>query len=192
MEGSTRPAGHSHRGDGGRIRIHPAGATTRLPARHQQLDRARVGRRDRRLAPIQREQHRIVRRSRPVRVILRQLPSQGPITKTGNGHVRRLLVEAAWHHQSRYRIGKTMRTGGRWRQRPPATAETRATDACTPGGCSSSPAANGTPSPPSPSPASWPGGAGHSPSSDPANQDTDPDSLADGWWQREERPATLL
>ena len=25
--------------------------------------------------------------------------SQGPITKTGNGHARRLLVEAAWHHR---------------------------------------------------------------------------------------------
>jgi transposase len=25
--------------------------------------------------------------------------SQGPITKTGNTHARRLLVEAAWHHQ---------------------------------------------------------------------------------------------
>ena len=35
--------------------------------------------------------------------------NQGPITKTGNGHVRRLLVEAAWHHRSRYRPGKTMR-----------------------------------------------------------------------------------
>ncbi|USQ79059.1 IS110 family transposase [Ornithinimicrobium faecis] len=34
--------------------------------------------------------------------------SQGPITKTGNTHVRRMLVEAAWHHQPRYRIGKTM------------------------------------------------------------------------------------
>jgi transposase len=38
--------------------------------------------------------------------------SQGSITKTGNTHVRRLLVEAAWHHRSRYRIGKTMRD--RW------------------------------------------------------------------------------
>jgi transposase len=28
---------------------------------------------------------------------------QGPITKTGNGHARRLLVEAAWHHRRRYR-----------------------------------------------------------------------------------------
>jgi len=37
---------------------------------------------------------------------------QGGITKTGNGHARRLLVEAAWHHQGRYTVGKTMRE--RW------------------------------------------------------------------------------
>lgn len=29
--------------------------------------------------------------------------SQGPITKTGNGHARRLLIEAAWHHRKPYR-----------------------------------------------------------------------------------------
>ena len=29
--------------------------------------------------------------------------SQGSITKTGNGHARRLLVEAAWHHAKPYR-----------------------------------------------------------------------------------------
>ena len=29
--------------------------------------------------------------------------SQGGITKTGNGHARRLLVEAAWHHRAPYR-----------------------------------------------------------------------------------------
>jgi transposase len=29
--------------------------------------------------------------------------SQGGLTKTGNGHARRLLVEAAWHHRPRYR-----------------------------------------------------------------------------------------
>ena len=28
--------------------------------------------------------------------------SQGSITKTGNGHARRLLVEAAWHHRPSY------------------------------------------------------------------------------------------
>ncbi|HEY3000723.1 MAG TPA: transposase [Kribbellaceae bacterium] len=30
---------------------------------------------------------------------------QGAITKTGNAHVRRLLVEAAWHHRTTYRPG---------------------------------------------------------------------------------------
>jgi transposase len=46
----------------------------------------------------------------------------GPITKTGNGHVRRLLVEAAWHHRTRYRPGKTLRD--RW-ELAPATARIR-------------------------------------------------------------------
>jgi transposase len=43
---------------------------------------------------------------------------QGPITKTGNTHVRRLLVEAAWHHRARYVVGKTMRD--RWDLASPA------------------------------------------------------------------------
>jgi transposase len=42
----------------------------------------------------------------------------GPITKTGNGHVRRLLVEAAWHHRPSYRPGKTLRD--RWDLAPVA------------------------------------------------------------------------
>ncbi|MGB3910084.1 MAG: IS110 family transposase [Pseudolysinimonas sp.] len=46
---------------------------------------------------------------------------QGPITKTGNGHARRLLVEAAWHHRPRYRAGAVMQ--GRWEQ---ASAAARA------------------------------------------------------------------
>ena len=44
--------------------------------------------------------------------------SLGPITKTGNGHARRLLVEAAWHHRPRYRVGKVMRD--RWDLAPAA------------------------------------------------------------------------
>lgn len=28
--------------------------------------------------------------------------AQGPITKAGNGHARRLLAEAAWHHKRTY------------------------------------------------------------------------------------------
>lgn len=34
--------------------------------------------------------------------------SLGAITKTGNTHARRLLIEAAWHHKPDYRPGKTM------------------------------------------------------------------------------------
>jgi transposase len=43
---------------------------------------------------------------------------QGSVTKTGNTHVRRLLVEAAWHHRTRYLVGKTLRD--RWELAPPA------------------------------------------------------------------------
>jgi transposase len=35
--------------------------------------------------------------------------SQGSITKTGNGHARRLLIEAAWHHRKPYRVGVDLR-----------------------------------------------------------------------------------
>jgi transposase len=43
---------------------------------------------------------------------------QGSITKAGNGHVRRLLVEAAWHHQPRYTVGRVLQA--RWDQAPEA------------------------------------------------------------------------
>jgi transposase len=33
---------------------------------------------------------------------------QGSITKTGNSHARRLLVEAAWHHRRRYRPNREL------------------------------------------------------------------------------------
>jgi transposase len=47
-----------------------------------------------------------------------QTRSQGPITKTGNTHVRRLLVEAAWHHRTPYRPGVVLQR--RWEQAPAA------------------------------------------------------------------------
>jgi len=47
-----------------------------------------------------------------------QSRSQGSITKTGNGHARRLLVEAAWQHRSRYLPGLTLRS--RWAVASPA------------------------------------------------------------------------
>lgn len=42
----------------------------------------------------------------------------GAITKTGNPHARRLLIEAAWHHKPRYVVGAVLR--GRWEQAPEA------------------------------------------------------------------------
>jgi len=36
----------------------------------------------------------------------------GAITKTGNAHARRLLVEAAWHHKPRYLVGVALRNRG--------------------------------------------------------------------------------
>jgi transposase len=42
---------------------------------------------------------------------------QGRITKTGNGHARRILVEAAWHYRHPARPGKTIRA--RWKDQPP-------------------------------------------------------------------------
>jgi transposase len=46
-----------------------------------------------------------------------QSRSQGGLTKTGNGHARRLLVEAAWHHRQPYRApGADLRR--RWEQAP--------------------------------------------------------------------------
>lgn len=44
---------------------------------------------------------------------------QGSITKAGNAHVRRLLIESAWHHRAPYRNpGPTMRA--RWAKVDPA------------------------------------------------------------------------
>ena len=44
--------------------------------------------------------------------------SQGGITKTGNSHARRLLIEAAWHHRAPYRPGRDLRR--RWDAASPA------------------------------------------------------------------------
>jgi transposase len=46
---------------------------------------------------------------------------QGGLTKTGNGHARRLLVEAAWHHRKPYR-GPSLDLRRRWERAPAAAA----------------------------------------------------------------------
>lgn len=45
---------------------------------------------------------------------------QGGITRAGNSHARRLLVESAWLHTAPYRAGKTLRR--RWEKAPRAVA----------------------------------------------------------------------
>lgn len=77
-------------------------------ARDRQLDRVRAGGRDRRLTPVHRQRHRLFvglghssnpqeRRGWKISII-----------EAGNTHVRRLLVESAWHHRSDTGSAKTM------------------------------------------------------------------------------------
>lgn len=47
--------------------------------------------------------------------------SLGSITKTGNSHARRLLIEAAWHHRRAYRPGTDLRR--RWDHAGPAARD---------------------------------------------------------------------
>jgi transposase len=49
--------------------------------------------------------------------------AQGSITKTGNSHARRLLVEAAWHHRKPYRPSRELRAR---QSRQPAAVRERA------------------------------------------------------------------
>lgn len=44
----------------------------------------------------------------------------GGVTKTGNKYVRRLLVEAAWHHRSAYRPAVSVELNKRWVKATPA------------------------------------------------------------------------
>ena len=46
---------------------------------------------------------------------------QGSVTKTGNTHARRLLVEAAWHHRRTYRPTVVLRRRWRWPPRGPGS-----------------------------------------------------------------------
>jgi hypothetical protein len=90
--------------------------------------------------------------------------AQGSITKTGNSHARRLLVEAAWHHRKPYRPSRELRARHAGQ---PAVVRERA-DA---GNrrlhqrwCRLDARVSAPPSAPWPSPASLPDGAGAWPS----------------------------
>ena len=91
--------------------------------------------------------------------------SQGGMTKTGNGHARRLLIEAAWHHRQPYRPGAICGAAGIGVTRQPEPGGKPPTGGYTTGGPVSTPARNAPWSPTPRSPASWPAGAGRWPSS---------------------------
>ena len=116
--------------------------------------------------------------------------AQGSITKTGNRHARRLLVEAAWHHRKPDRPSRACRSVRRASPPRSGNGPSAATAACTSAGIGWTPAASAPPSAWSRSPASLPDGAGAWPSWRP-----DPAPTAGQWAacrQRAERPATQL
>jgi transposase len=87
---------------------------------------------------------------------------QGAITKTGNAHARRLLVEAAWHQRSAPRASREL---ARRREGQPAwyaSVPPPLSAVCTVAGGASTRAASAPPWPPWPSPVSSPAGAGAS------------------------------
>jgi transposase len=103
-----------------RQHVHPGGDPTGVPTRGVDADRVR-------LAVEIGDWHRLT--GRTIGAYLGLVPtesssggsrSQGSITKTGNAHARRLLVEAAWHHRKPYRPGADLR-----RRQDRATAAAR-------------------------------------------------------------------
>ena len=74
------------------------------------------------------------------RAVLGRIPLQGPITKAGNTHVRRLLIEAAWHHRTPTGPARPCAPGGTQATPQPASVATRATVGCTAAGSASTPA----------------------------------------------------
>ncbi len=97
-----RPSRQSDHIDGRRQQLHPGRAPTQFPARGVHVDRVRIGHGSR-------DWQRFT--GSTIGAYLGLVPtehspcgsrSQGSITKTGNTHARRLLVEAACHHRNTY------------------------------------------------------------------------------------------
>ena len=106
------PARQADRGDGGDQRVRGHGATAGLSTGRVDVDRIRIGSRDRRLEPFTGSSIGAFLGLVPSEYSSGQSRVQGSITKTGNTHARRLLVEAAWHHRKPYRPGAVMQA--RW------------------------------------------------------------------------------
>jgi transposase len=82
--------------------VRPGGAGPDVSAWNLGADRLRPPGGNRRLDPLHRQHHRRVSGPGPSEHSSGASRSQGGITKTGNTHARRLLVEAAWHHRRPY------------------------------------------------------------------------------------------
>ena len=103
---------------------------------------------------------------------------QGSITKAGNTHVRRLLIESAWHHRKSYSTsGPACGPAGPKSTPHFGPADTPATAASTSGGALSPNAARTRSWPTSPSPANSPAGAGRWP---PCSSATPPNTWLTG------------
>lgn len=76
----------------------------------------------------------------------------GAMTKTGNSHVRRLLVETAWHHEPYYKVGPTLQAAGTSHPSTSASGPTPETVACTDAGGATPRGTRSTPWPPPPLP----------------------------------------
>ena len=137
-QGAPGPARCRDRGDGRRLGVHPDRAAAGLPARHRHPDRVRAGRRDRRLAPVHRQHHRLLRRPRPQRTLLRpsraRARSPRPATDTPAGCSSRPPGTTGPATPS----APPCATAGTSHPPQPGSAATRATAGCTTAGSSSS------------------------------------------------------
>jgi transposase len=86
--------------------------------------------------------------------------SQLGVTKTGNRHVRRLLVETAWQHRTPDPPRRTCSDAGNAPRRRSPPMQRRAIGGCTRSGGPSTLGTSGRWWPTPPSPGSWPAGAG--------------------------------
>ncbi len=117
----------------------------------------------------------------------------GSITKTGSGHARRLLVEAAWHYRPRPGSARRSPTAKPASHPKRSRSPGQRNGGCTAPGPASKPAPSAARSSRSPPPASSPGSAGRSPKSSNRRPDTTP-SRRLGRWRPGTRgePATQL
>ena len=178
--------------DGRGLRVHPDGATARLPARDRHPDRVRVGRRGRRLGPVHRQDHRLLHRTGAQRVLLGPVPGPGldhqdrqhpPAPAAGRSRLAPPpRLPGREDHARPLGAGRPRRTSPRRRGQPAAAPplEHHARPAQAPRGRQRRR-----------SPASWPAGAGPWPCS--RSSATTICFVDTGrWQQREERPAKQL